>query len=181
MAKKDSKQNEEVMDENINVEDTATDTKSEEQQTSADTVNNEVQQIKDKYLRLFSDFENYRKRTAKETLEIRRTASKDVMMSIIPVLDDFERARQNAAKDNNDESFSEGVQLVYDKLFKALQAKGLEMMKSTGEVFDSELHEAITKIPAPTPDLKGKVIDTIEFGYTLNDQIIRYAKVVVGE
>jgi molecular chaperone GrpE len=102
-------------------------------------------------------------------------------MSIIPVLDDFERARQNASKDSNDESFSEGVQLVYDKLFKALQAKGLEMMKSTGEVFDSELHEAITKIPAPTPDLKGKVIDTIEFGYTLNDQIIRYAKVVVGE
>jgi molecular chaperone GrpE len=182
MAKKDNKQNEELMDETINMEETATDNTAE-QQTEAEeaNVNNEVQQIKDKYLRLFSDFENYKKRTAKETLDLRRTASKEVMMAIIPVLDDFERARQNAAKENTEETFSEGVQLVYDKLFKTLKSKGLDMMKSTGEVFDSELHEAITKIPAPTPDLKGKVIDTIEFGYTLNDQIIRYAKVVVGE
>lgn len=183
MAKKDNKQNEEVIDENINTEETVTDTNADEQQVEAEagSTNNEVQQIKDKYLRLFSDFENYKKRTAKETLELRRTASKEVMMAIIPVLDDFERARQNAAKDNTEETFSEGVQLVYDKLFKTLQSKGLEMMKTTGEVFDSELHEAITKIPAPTPEMKGKIIDTIEFGYTLNDQIIRYAKVVIGE
>jgi molecular chaperone GrpE len=114
-------------------------------------------------------------------LELRKTASKDVMMAIIPVLDDFERARINASKSDTAESFSEGVQLVYDKLFKTLKSKGLEIMKSTGEQFDAELHEAITKIPAPTPEMKGKIIDTIEFGYTLNDQIIRYAKVVVGE
>ena len=102
-------------------------------------------------------------------------------MAIIPVLDDFERARVNAAKSQTEENFSEGVQLVYDKLFKSLKAQGLEMMHSTGEVFDSEFHEAITKIPAPTSEMKGKIIDTIEFGYTLNNQIIRYAKVVVGE
>ena len=183
MANKDNKTQEEVKDETMNTEDPQMDVQEEQSATdeSAGNGSDEVQQMKDKYLRLFSDFENYKKRTARETLDIRKTASKEVMMAIIPVLDDFERARVNAAKSETEENFSEGVQLVYDKLFKSLKAQGLEMMHSTGEVFDSEFHEAITKIPAPTPEMKGKVIDTIEFGYTLNNQIIRYAKVVVGE
>jgi molecular chaperone GrpE len=179
MAKKNK--SEEVVEEQQEAVNEQTLNTEEQVQEGEAGASDELAQMKDKYLRLFSDFDNYKKRTARETLELRKTASKDVMMAIIPVLDDFERARINASKSDTAESFSEGVQLVYDKLFKTLKSKGLEIMKSTGEQFDAELHEAITKIPAPTPEMKGKIIDTIEFGYTLNDQIIRYAKVVVGE
>lgn len=139
-------------------------------------VESERNELKDKYLRLFAEFDNYKKRTARERLDILKTASSDIIRELIPILDDFERA-----KSVSDDGFSEGVQLIYDKLVSNLTKKGLTPMDSTGEPFDVELHEAITEIPAPTEEMKGKVIDTIERGYKLNDKIIRYAKVVVGK
>lgn len=141
----------------------------------------ELAELKDKYLRLYADFENYRKRTAKESLELRKVAGQEILSSLLPVMDDFDRAKQIAEKPDSKETFSEGIQLLYHKLQSVLKQKGLQKMESNGEVFDPELHEAITEIPAPSEDMVGKVIDTVEPGYFLNDKIIRYAKVVVGK
>ncbi len=143
--------------------------------------NQELGELKDKYLRLQAEFDNFRKRTMKEKLEFMVTAAQDTMTVLLPVLDDFDRAKKNAEDENSTEPFSEGVMLVYDKLHKNLAQKGLKAMESTGEDFDPELHEAITEIPAPSEDMKGKVIDTVEKGYFLKDKIIRHAKVVVGK
>ena len=110
-----------------------------------------------------------------------QTAGRDIVVSLLPVLDDFSRAKKAAETDENEEVFTEGVQLVYDKLHKTLEQKGLKALESNGETFNPDLHEAITEIPAPTEDLKGKIIDTVEQGFALNDKIIRYAKVVVGK
>ena len=109
------------------------------------------------------------------------TAGRDTISVLLPVLDDFDRAKKNAEDENSTEPFSEGVMLVYDKLYKNLEQKGLKAMESTGEEFDPELHEAITEIPAPNEEMKGKVMDTVEKGYFLKDKIIRHAKVVVGK
>jgi len=141
----------------------------------------EISDLKDKYIRLAAEFDNYKKRSAKERLDLIGTASKDAMIALLPVLDDFDRAKKIAEDPSSTEHFSEGVTLVYEKLHKTLKNKGLQRMESNGEVFDSEFHEAITEIPAPADDLKGKIIDTVEPGYFLNDKIIRYAKVVVGK
>lgn len=141
----------------------------------------ELSNLKDKYLRIFAEFDNYKKRTMKEKMDFMRNASQDVLADLLPVLDDFDRAKQSAESADNDEVFSEGVTLVYNKLSSVMKAKGVVAMETNGEVFDAELHEAITKIPAPTDDLKGRIIDTITKGYYLNDKIIRHAKVVVGE
>ncbi len=143
--------------------------------------NQELGELKDKYLRLQAEFDNFRKRTMKEKLEFMVTAAQDTMTVLLPVLDDFDRAKQNAEDETSTEPFSEGVMLVYNKLHKNLEQKGLKAMESTGEDFDPELHEAITEIPAPSEDMKGKVIDTVEKGYFLKDKIIRHAKVVVGK
>lgn len=141
----------------------------------------ELGELKDKYLRLQAEFDNFRKRSMKEKLEFMVTAAQDTMTVLLPVLDDFDRAKKNAEDENSAEPFSEGVMLVYDKLHKNLAQKGLKAMESTGEEFDPELHEAITEIPAPNEEMKGKVMDTIEKGYFLKDKIIRHAKVVVGK
>lgn len=141
----------------------------------------EIEEQKDKYLRLFAEFDNYKKRTMRESLEVRLTAAKDTIYALLPVLDDFERAKKAADAEGSSEPFSEGVLLVYQKLFNILEGKGLKAMNSTGELFDAEYHEAITEIPAGSDDMKGKVIDTVEKGYILSDKIIRYAKVVVGK
>ncbi|HKK76379.1 MAG TPA: nucleotide exchange factor GrpE [Saprospiraceae bacterium] len=141
----------------------------------------EHQELKDKYLRLYAEFDNFKKRTIKEKLDLMKTASSDTIQALLPVLDDFDRAKKNADDENTEESFSEGVSLVYQKLYAALQAKGLKPMETNDQPFDPELHEAVTEIPAPHDDMKGKIIDTIERGYFLNDKIIRHAKVVVGK
>lgn len=144
-----------------------------------ETLKAEVEEAKDKYLRLFAEFDNFKKRSVKERFELMKTAAQETITSLLPVLDDFDRAKKSA--ETGAESFSEGVQLVYNKLFSTLEQKGLKPMESTGVDFDPEWHEAITDIPAPNEDLKGKVIDTVEKGYTLNEKIIRYAKVVVAK
>ncbi len=141
----------------------------------------ELGESKDKYLRVFAEFENFRKRSMKERLDLMKTAAQDTIKELLPVLDDFDRAKSVAEDDSTDEEFSEGIKLVYEKLHKSLERKGLKAMESTGETFDPELHEGITEIPAPTEEMKGRVIDTIEKGYLLNDKIIRYAKVVIGK
>ncbi len=141
----------------------------------------ELGEAKDKYLRLYAEFDNYKKRTVKERLDLISTAGRDTISAILPVLDDFDRAKKSADDEASSEVFTEGVLLVYNKLHGIITSKGVTPMESTGETFDPELHEAITEIPAPTEDMKGKVIDTIEQGYFLNDKIIRHAKVVVGK
>jgi molecular chaperone GrpE len=137
--------------------------------------------LREKYLRIYADFDNLRKRTIKEKAELMRTASQDTMTALLPILDDFDRAKQNSEREGSTEVMSEGVSLVYHKLFSTLKGLGLEPMVTNGTVFDPELHEAITEIPVPTEELRGKVVDTIEKGYRLGDRIIRYAKVVVGK
>ncbi len=138
------------------------------------------EELKDKYLRLFADFDNYKKRVAREKLELIETAGKDFYLSLLPVLDDFERAIK-AGEASDDATLKEGVQLVYQKLLKTLESKGVKSMESTGTDFNPDLHEAITEIAAPNEALKGKVVDTVEKGYFLGEKILRYAKVVVGK
>ncbi len=151
------------------------------QQDQLEALQAELDESKDKYLRLFAEFENFKKRNTKERLELIKTAAQDTVGAILPVLDDFDRAKKSAEDDSTSETISEGVLMVYNKLYKTLENIGLNPMESTGEVFDPEFHEAITEIPAPSEDMKGKIIDTVEKGYTLNDKIIRFAKVVVGK
>ena len=139
-----------------------------------------VNELRDKHLRLLAEFDNYKKRTMRERLDLMNSASKDVMVSLLPILDDFDRAKKSADDPSNAEVLSDGVTLVYNRLNNVLQNMGLKAMTSTGEPFDVEMHEAITEIPVPDENMKGKVIDTLEKGYMLNDKIIRHAKVVVG-
>jgi molecular chaperone GrpE len=141
----------------------------------------EVAEMKEKYLRLFAEFDNYKKRTIREKVDMMKTAAQDTLSALLPVLDDFDRAKKNAEDESSQEPFSEGVLLVYNKLYSTLKQKGLEPMETDGEAFNPDFHEAITEIPAPTEELKGKVVDTVEKGYQLNDRIIRHAKVVVGK
>ena len=148
-------------------------------QIELDTLKSELEESKDKYLRLFAEFDNFKKRSVKERFELMKTAAQETITALLPVLDDFDRAKKSA--ESGAEFFSEGVQLVYHKLYSILEHKGLKCMESTGVDFDPEWHEAITDIPAPSEEMKGKVIDTVEKGYVLNDKIIRYAKVVVAK
>ncbi len=144
------------------------------------TLESSVAELKEKNLRLLAEFDNYKKRTMRERLELLNSASKDVIVSLLPVLDDFDRAKKHA-EESSEEEFSEGVRLVYNRLYTILQSLGLKAMESIGETFDPELHEAITEVPAPDASLSGKILDVIEKGYMLNDKIIRHAKVVVGK
>lgn len=141
----------------------------------------ELQEQKDKYLRLMAEFDNFRRRTAKERLELVQTAGKDVIVSLLDVLDDCDRAEKQLAANDDIASQKEGVHLVFNKLRSTLQQKGLKAMESINQEFDVEKHEAITEIPAPAEEMKGKVIDEVTRGYYLNDKIIRFAKVVVGK
>lgn len=137
--------------------------------------------LHDKYVRLHAEFDNFRRRTAKERMDLLQTASAEALKSILPVLDDMERAAVNNVNVNDIDAIKQGFDLIQQKFSNILMAQGLKPMKAKGEVFNSELHEAITKAPAPSAALKGKVIDVVENGYTLHDKVIRYAKVVVGE
>ena len=144
------------------------------------TVKEALETEKERYLRLFAEFENYKKRTSKERVELFKTASEDVMVSMLPVLDDFDRALKEIDKSEDDVLF-QGVELINNKLREILKSKGLEPIGTQiGDVFDSEIHDAVTQIPAPSDDMKGKIIDIIEKGYTLGDKIIRFPKVVTG-
>lgn len=137
-------------------------------------------ELNDKYLRLYSEFDNFRKRTAKERIDLIQTAGEDVFKSILPVLDDFERAIKSNTETDDIKAVTDGVNLIFNKLKSTLTHKGLQEMKSIGEPFNADIHEAITNIPAPSEDMKGKVVDELEKGYSLNGKIIRFAKVIIG-
>mgnify|MGYP000178520606 FL=1 len=141
----------------------------------------ELAEQKDKYLRLMAEFDNYKRRTAKERMELIQTAGKDVIVSLLDVLDDCDRAEKQLTISDDIAVQKEGVQLVFNKIRTTMQAKGLTPMESIGKDFDAELHEAITEVPVPDDKLKGKVIDEVTKGYLLNEKIIRFAKVVVGK
>jgi len=134
----------------------------------------------DRYLRLYAEFDNFRRRTAKEREEARKEEGKDVMVALLPVLDDFDRALRSMENSTDVTAVKEGVALIQNKLKNVLSQKGLKEMQSIGAAFDPEIHEAITNIPAPSDDLKGKVVDEMEKGYYLNDKVARFAKVIVG-
>jgi molecular chaperone GrpE len=148
---------------------------------SEEELNEKLQELNDKYLRLYSEFDNYRKRTIKERIELSKTASEEVITELLPVLDDFERAVKSSADDQNCKAIKEGVDLILNKFKGILEKKGLKPIAAIGEEFDTDYHEAITYIPAPSDDMKGKIVDEIEKGYMLNDKVIRYTKVVIGQ
>ena len=182
MSKKDNTQEEEIRNEQETVQ------VEENQEVEAEVVKEEptteelLQAEKDKFLRLFAEFENYKKRTSRERIELFKTAGQDLMTSLLPIIDDFERALTHIEDDKEAEELRKGVLLIYQKLFNTLELKGLSVVETkAGDVFDAEIHEAITQIPAPSEDLKGKVIDCVEKGYKLGDKIIRYPKVVIGQ
>src|SRR5699024_4171939 len=183
MSKDKNKNSEEVFEEENLVENEETTTEEvnkEEEISETDSLKEEISKEKDRYLRLFAEFENYKRRTSKERIEMFKTAGREVMEALLPVLDDFERAL-NEMKKSADKELLEGVELINDKLIKSLNNQGLEVMTvKAGDKFDTDLHEAVTQIPAPKKKLKGKVVDVIQKGYTLGEKIIRYPKVVTG-
>jgi molecular chaperone GrpE len=145
-----------------------------------DILKNEVGELKDKYIRLYSEFENFRRRTSKEKIDMMKSANEEVIISLLPVVDDFERAQKALLEISGNDSVKEGINLIHHKLYKTLESKGLKPMDALGKEFNSDLHEAITQQPAPSEDLKGKIIEVLEKGYYLNDKVIRHAKVVIG-
>lgn len=147
--------------------------------TETERLQSELTEFKDKYLRLYSEFENFRRRTAREKLDMIKTANEGLVTSLLPVIDDFERAQK--AHEDKGEKVDEGMELIINKFKKALETKSVRPMGTKpGDDFDPEIHEAITQIPAPEEKLKGKIVDVIEKGYTLDEKVIRYAKVVIG-
>lgn len=151
-----------------------------DEQNEVAALEDEVKTLNDKYLRLYAEFDNFKRRTQKERVELLQTAGKDIIVSLLPVLDDFDRALKSMDKATDIKPVKEGILLVDSKLKNMLAQKGLKAIDSKDKDFDTDYHEAITTIPAPTTDLKDKVIDEVEKGYTLNDNVIRFAKVVVG-
>lgn len=160
----------------------------EEQQEVADPVMQEleaakatIKEQKDKYLRLSAEFDNYRKRTLKEKAELIKNGGEKAISAILPILDDLERALQNMQKADDVKAMYEGIDLIYQKFLKGLSQEGLQKMEPVGEAFDTDYHEAVALVPAPSEDQKGKVLDCVQTGYKLNDKVIRHAKVVVAQ
>jgi len=150
-------------------------------QTEEVSLDDQIKEEKDKFLRLFAEFENYKRRTAKERIELFSTASEEVMISLLPVLDDFDRASVEIEKDKDNEILK-GVLLIKNKLFDSLKSKGLDLIEvKKGDEFNADDHEAVTQIPAPNKKMQGKIIDVIEKGYRLGEKVIRYPKVVIGK
>lgn len=176
------KQQAEAQNEEENADANEEEMAEEEELSVEEKLQLEVAEAKDKYIRLYSEFDNFRRRNAKERLELVKTASEDVITDMLPVLDDFERAEKAFQEKADVDALMEGFGLIKNKFEKTMVNKGLTPMESTpGIDFDSEIHEAITKIPVQDEKLKGKVVDVVEKGYFLHDKVIRYAKVVIGE
>ena len=175
--------NQDIHEVNLNLDEETTqkpENETAENMTVTPTPEELLAEEKDRYVRLFAEFENYKKRTAKEKMDFFQYANQDMMISMLGVLDDFERALKEIAKNGN-EADLQGVELIYQKFKNRLLEKGLKPMEvNAGDSFNVDFHEAITQIPAPSEDLKGKIVDVIETGYTLNDKVIRFAKVVTG-
>lgn len=169
----EARQNQKNETENVDDEDVVS-------ETAAEDKHKELALANDKFLRLYAEFDNYKRRTSKERIDLLQTAGKDVIVSLLPVLDDFERASRAIENAKDVAAVKEGVNLVYNKLKNLLAQKGLKEMVSKGQPFDADIHEAVTNISAPDEAMKGKIVDVLEEGYLLNDKVIRFAKVVVG-
>jgi len=177
MSKKETKKHKD----DHQVEDQATETTQVEELSVEDQLKEDLAKEKDKFIRLFAEFENYKRRTAKERIELFKTAGEDVMRAMLPVLDDFDRAYIEISK-TEEKDLLKGVELISNKLKDTLKSKGLEPITvAQGDPFNADDHEAITQIPAPSEDLKGKIIDVVEKGYKLGDKVIRFPKVVIGQ
>ncbi|WP_425551539.1 nucleotide exchange factor GrpE [Chryseobacterium gleum] len=176
-------ENQDINEESINNQEennVQNDATSQDNVTATPSAEELLAEEKDRYIRLYAEFENYKKRTSKEKMEFFQYANQEMMVSMLGVLDDFERALKEIAKNGNPADL-QGVELIYQKFKNKLTEKGLKTMEvKAGDSFDVDFHEAITQIPAPSEDLKGKIVDVIETGYTLNDKVIRFAKVVTG-
>ncbi|GAA4141516.1 nucleotide exchange factor GrpE [Sphingobacterium lactis] len=172
MNENENTQDQELNQFEENVENTA---------AEADDLNQKLAESNDRYTRLVAEFDNYKKRTSKEKLELMQSAGKDVIVKLLPVMDDFDRALGHMKDISDGDAIKQGVELVNNKFRKTMEQLGVKEMDVLGKPFDAEYQEAITSIPSPTPDMKDKVIDVIEKGYLLNDSVIRYAKVVVGQ
>lgn len=187
-SKKADKKSEETVVEEKEVKNEETASKKEEKQEEPkeelsveEKLQAEVNESKDKYLRLYSEFENFRRRTSKEKLELINSANESLIQALLPILDDFERADQSMTEEADIKSVKEGVDLIYNKFKGILEQKGVKKIEADkGTDFDVEYHEAITQIPSPEEELKGKIVDVVEKGYQLNDKVIRFAKVVTG-
>lgn len=172
----DEQNNDETVENSIESSENQTTELTEEERLKIDLGNE-----KDKFLRLFAEFENYKKRTSKERIDLFKTANQEVLLAMLPVLDDFDRAWAQVSK-SEDENLKVGVQLIHEKLRTTLESKGLEQVKiEVGDTFNADFAEAITQIPAPSKELKGKIVDVVEKGYKLGDRIIRFPKVVIGQ
>jgi molecular chaperone GrpE len=173
-----------VNSENTEKQEIKTEEKSSESKTETSSTENFEEKYKefyDKYLRLSAEFDNYRKRTLKERMEFYKTAGEDILTGILPVIDDFERAIKSINDAKDIQPISEGIQLIYNKFKEFLNQKGVKEIEALKQEFNTDLHDALTKMPAPDENLKGKIIDVIQKGYYLNDKVIRHSKVVVGE
>lgn len=185
-ASKNQEENEVLEAENQTVTEEQVEEKAEEQMkepelSAEEKLELELAEAKDKYLRLYSEFENFRRRNAKERIDLIKTASSDLMVELLPTIDDFERARKANENQEDIEAVKEGFNLISTKLMKTLEAKGLKVMETEkGTAFDADLHEAVTQFPVEDDKLKGKIIDTVEKGYYLGERVIRFAKVVIG-
>lgn len=180
-AEATAEKQEEVNDESSDAEVSEEQEEETNERSAEEILQDELAEAKDKYLRLFSEFENFRRRTAREKLDLIKTASEELVVALIPVVDDFERALKNMSDDSDVKTVREGVELVHQKFTKTLTQKGVEKIGTEkGDDFNDEVHEAITQIPAPEDKLKGKIVDVIEPGYKLGDKVIRFAKVVTG-
>ena len=180
--KKEEESKEELNQSQENQEDQATEKETVIELSREEQLENEVAELKNKHLRMFAEFENFKKRTAKERIDLFRNAGLEFFEAMLPILDDFDRAAKHREEDQIIEGLTKGIDLIHSKLKGILEQKGLRVMESSiGADFDTDFHEAITQIPAPSDEMKGKVIDQTENGYLLNDKVIRYAKVVVGQ
>ncbi|MBX0332771.1 nucleotide exchange factor GrpE [Pontibacter sp. HSC-14F20] len=187
MSEKDIKkeqENAELQDNTANTEENNGQEQAEEtvEESGSETqAEAELAEMKDKYIRLMAEFENFRRRTNKERMDLLKTANEDLMSELLPVLDDMERARQSMEATKDVDALLQGLELVFHKLKHVTQLKGLKpIVINAGDNFDSDYHEAVTQIPAPSEELKGKIVDVIEKGYTLNEKVIRFAKVIIG-
>jgi len=176
-AKKAENTNTEPVDVSAEIDEKPTNSGDDKEKALTDKYN----ELNDRFLRLHAEFDNFRRRTSKERIDLIGSASSGVLTDLLPILDDFDRAIQSNENSTDIEGVKEGFNLIFNKFNGILESKGLKKMEVAGEVFDSEIHEAIANIPSPSKKLKGKVIEDVEKGYYLNDKVIRFAKVVVGQ
>lgn len=174
-------QNENMNEENATDVQNSNEDVAQESNKELEDLQNKYTQLNDSYLRLHAEYDNYRKRTLKEKAELIKNGGETVLKNILPVIDDFEHAIEMLQKSETTQGFIEGVELIYNKFQSYLKQNGVKQMEVIGTPFDAELHEAVTMIPAPSEDQKGKIIDCIQNGYFLNEKVIRFAKVIVGE